>query len=41
MVNYKTNIRFINSHSKSDCCHNHIYIFHKKHILMFGSGFSI
>ena len=41
IMNNETNIRFVNSHSKSDCRNHHIYIFHQEHILMFYAGFAI
>src|SRR5690606_37123793 len=37
VVNYKTYIRLVNSHTKSNGGNNHIGFFHQKFILMLGS----
>ena len=34
MVNYKTHVWLVDSHSKSNGCHDDIHIFHKKHVLV-------
>ena len=32
-MNYKTYVRFIDSHSEGDCCDDNVNIFHQKFIL--------
>ncbi|MNX86667.1 hypothetical protein D3C86_1185590 [compost metagenome] len=41
MVNYKTNIWLVDSHTKSNRCYNDIDIFHQEHVLVFGTCFSV
>src|SRR5690606_33604678 len=41
MVDYKTYIRLIYPHTKGNGSYHHIYIFHKKHVLVPGTGFCI
>ena len=40
-MNYKSNIRFINSHPKGNRCNNHICLLHQKFVLMRNSCFLI
>ena len=41
VVDYKTYIGFIDTHTKGDGCYHHINLFHQEHILVFGACFGI
>src|SRR5690606_21638768 len=41
IMDYKTNVWFVNSHPKGNGSNDNIHIFHQKHILMLYAGFAV